>query len=336
MQNQLQDITQKVLQDINASTTTEALRDIEVSILGKKGKLTSLLKNMKDLCIEEKKTFGPLANDAKNTLQKAIQDKRMLLEREEENKRLESEWCDHTYSKKHIPLGSLHPITQLQRELEEVFMNMGFTVKDGPELDSEWRNFDSLNIPNTHPARDMQDTFFVDLPEDDTEGKWVMRTHTSNLQNRVYKELKAPCRVFMPGKVYRYEAIDATHDMTFHQCEGVVVGEDITLGHLKYTIEKALSQVLHQKIKTRFRPGYFPFVEPGLELDIWDTHRNTWMEFMGCGMIHPKVLEHGDIDSKMYNGFAFGFGLTRLCMIRYGITDIREFFSGDQRFVEQF
>lgn len=335
MEQQLIELKNKALDLIGSVTTVEALELIEIEILGRKGALTEILRGLKDLSLEEKLKMGPLANSLKQELEAMVVEKKELLQGAKKNEKLQSEWCDVTYAKVSKKIGSLHPLTHIQRELEDIFMRMGFTVVDGPELDSEWNNFDALNIPNTHPARDMQDTFFIDLPETE-EGKWVLRTHTSNLQNRILKSMKPPFRVFVPGKVFRNEAIDATHEMIFHQCEGVVVGKEVSLANLKYVIEEALSAIFGMKIETRFRPGYFPFVEPGLELDFYNPQMGRWIEFMGCGMMHPRVIEMGGLDPKEYQGFAFGFGVTRLAMMKYGITDIRQFLQGDMKFSKQF
>ena len=335
MKDRLLELQCHTLEALQQIKTLQQLQELEVKIIGRKGELTEILKGLKDLSLEDKKTLGPLSNDLKNTLQEAFDKKRVDLSENQENEQLSREWCDVTYSKFSIARGGSHPITQLQRELEDIFMRLGFTIFDGQELDTEYFNFDALNIPATHPARDMQDTFFVDLP-DTEDGRYVLRTHTSNLQNRVYRTFTPPFRVFIPGKVYRNEAIDASHETIFHQCEGIVVGENITIGNLKHTLNTVLNRVLQSGIKTRYRPGYFPFVEPGLELDIWNEVTQSWMEFMGCGMIHPEVLKNGGIDPDRYSGFAFGFGLTRLAMMKYGIRDIRNFLQGDQKFIEQF
>jgi len=346
MEKSLLKIQEQTLSLISKINSVDALKELEVKILGKKGELTILLKNLKDLSLEEKKIIGPKANKVRKILEGEILKCREAIVKKEFEKNLEKEWIDISVNRKEKKLGNLHPITKTQFDLEDIFMRLGFTVFDGNELDTEYQNFDALNIPDTHPARDMQDTFFVNLSNHIKEGKWVMRTHTSNLQNRVYKKFKPPFRVFIPGKVYRYESTDASHDMTFHQCEGVAIGEDISLGNLKHVMNKALNAIFEKEVEVRLRPGYFPFVEPGLELDMscllcegkgCKVCKNTgWIEFMGCGMIHPKVLKEGGIDTEKYKGFAFGFGLTRLVMMKYNITDIREFFSGGERFVEQF
>lgn len=230
--------------------------------------------------------------------------------------------------------------------MEQIFSDMGFAVMDGPEVESEYYNFEGLNIPADHPARDMQDTFFVKDKEQQKHGRLVLRTHTSPVQVRTMEKYGAPLRVIVPGRVFRYEATDASHDSTFYQVEGLLIDKNISLAHLKGVMKEFLSRLFGKEVKVRFRPGYFPFVEPGLELDFSCLicnekgcsvcKRTGWVEFMGAGMVHPNVLKAGGIDSKIYQGWAFGFGLTRLVMMRYGIDDIRLLQSGDIRFLKQF
>ena len=333
--NNINKLLTKLLLEANS---IDDLKSLEVKIFGKKGEMTELMKSLKNLSIDEKKEWGPRLNKSKKTMLEDIAMMRKKLELELELKNLELEWIDPTHQAKTRISGNKHPILQFQRELEDIFMRMGFSVSDGPELDNEWFNFDSLNIPSTHPARDMQDTFFVKNTESDTENL-VMRTHTSNLQNRVMTNTEPPMRYFIPGKAYRNESLDATHDMTFYQCEGIVIEENVTIANMKHVMDKALNMIFGQTLTTRYRPAYFPFVEPGLELDIWYAppgKKGAWMEMMGCGMIHPKVMENANIDTTKYNGFAFGFGLTRLAVLRYGMSDIRVFFTNDIRTAKQF
>jgi phenylalanyl-tRNA synthetase alpha chain len=236
--------------------------------------------------------------------------------------------------------GSLHPLTLVRREVEAIFVSMGYSVLDGPEVELDYYNFQALNIPADHPAREMQDTFYCDR-----EGKLVMRTQTSPVQIRAMETLAPPFRVLVPGRVFRNEEPDATHEHTFHQVEGLVVGEDITVGHLSGVLKGFLRELFQKEIEVRLRPGYFPFVEPGFELDVrcpfceagCRVCKSTrWIEFCGCGMVHPAVLDAGGIDPEAWTGFAFGFGLDRLVMLRYGIDDLRHFMAGDLRFLEQF
>ena len=242
--------------------------------------------------------------------------------------------------------GSLHPLTRVQRELEDLFTSMGYTVLDGPEVETDYYNFEALNIPADHPARDTQDTFFC-KPQGESEsgGRLVMRTHTSPVQIRAMQELQPPFRAIAPGKVFRQETVDASHDHTFHQMEGLVVGKDISVGHLISAMKTLLRGIFRREIEVRLRPGYFPFVEPGFELDArcpfckqgcGVCKRTTWIELLPCGMVHPNVLRAGGIDPEEWTGFAFGLGLSRLVMLRYGIDDVRLLLSGDLRFLEQF
>jgi len=236
----------------------------------------------------------------------------------------------------------LHPISKIQEEVEDIFISMGFMVLDGPELESDYYNFEALNFPKDHPARDIQDTFYI-TPE---QNNLVLRTHTSSVQVRAMEKYGVPLRAIVPGRVFRYEATDASHDTTFYQVEGFMIDKDVNLAHLKAVVKGFLDKIFHKKIKLRFRPGYFPFTEPSLELDLsclvcggkgcrvckW----SGWVEFMGAGMIHPNVLKNGGIDPNKYSSFAFGFSLDRLTMMKYRIDDIRWFHSGDLRFLEQF
>jgi phenylalanyl-tRNA synthetase alpha chain len=247
---------------------------------------------------------------------------------------------DATLPGAHVERGSLHPIVQVQRELEDLFTSMGWLVLDGPEVETDFYNFEALNIPRDHPARDMQDTFRCDA-----DGKLVMRTHTSPVQVRAMQRLKPPFRAIVPGKVFRQETTDASHEHTFHQMEGLCVGRDISVGHLIGAMKTLLRGVFGRDIEIRLRPGYFPFVEPGFELDARCPFctdgcrvckRSTWIELLPCGMVHPNVLRSGGIDPEQWTGFAFGLGLSRLVMLRYGIDDVRHLLGGDLRFLEQF
>jgi phenylalanyl-tRNA synthetase alpha chain len=241
-------------------------------------------------------------------------------------------------------LGHMHPVLIVQRELEDLFRSMGFMVLDGPELESEYYNFEALNIPSWHPARDTQDTFYVKGGEE--KNRWLLRTHTSAMQVRALEKYGAPLRAVVPGRVFRYEATDASHETTFWQLEGLVVDKDISISHLIATMKALLTGIFRRDVEVRLRPGYFPFVEPGFELDIKCLvcagkgcsvcKQSGWVELLPCGLVHPKVLAYGGLDPKLYSGFAFGLGLSRLVMMRYKIDDIRLFLSGDIRFLEQF
>lgn len=311
-----------------SSSQLEALR---VQFLGKAGSITRLVKSVSSVPPEQRKEYGRLVNELKRRVEEQLEARKEQLEASEETERLQSEWIDITLPKKTgIPfhsVGSLHPLTQVQRELEQIFRGLGFTVVDGPEVEKEWYNFDALNIPDTHPARDMQDTFWT------TTGD-VLRTHTSAMQIRALERLKPPLRIVAPGRVFRCERIDASHEHTFYQMEGMLVDRKVSVSQLLYFMRTLLREILGFDPKIRLRPGYFPFVEPGFELDIW--FKNRWMELLPCGLVHPRVFELCGHDPKQWQGFAFGLGLSRLVMSRYEIEDIRHLQGCDLRFLRQF
>lgn len=346
MQHSLQKIEKDALDAINKSTDLHQLEEVEIKYLGRKGELTNILHTLKDLPLEEKRLIGDLANRTKKELEKECAKKRNQLEHQTLEKSLKEEWLDLTAPGRKYEMGHIHPISQVQEEVETIFSQMGFSIMDGPEVESEYYNFEGLNIPAHHPARDMQDTFFIEKEPDAKHGRLVLRTHTSPVQVRTMEKYGAPLRVIVPGRVFRYEATDASHDTTFYQVEGLLVDKDISIASLKGIMKEFLTRLFGKEVEVRFRPGYFPFVEPGLELDfsclLCDgkgcrvCKHTGWMEFMGAGMVHPNVLKSGGIDSNQFQGWAFGFGLTRLVMMRYGIDDIRLLASGDLRFLEQF
>ncbi len=346
MQELLDKIHQTALQEIQKAASLDHLKEIDVKYLGRKGELTTLLKGLKDLSDEEKRVIGPKTNSMKLDLEAKIKEKMSQLETAEIAKKLSGEFFDITAPGTPHEIGHIHPLSQVQLEAENIFSDMGFTIMDGPEVESEYYNFEGLNIPADHPARDMQDTFFLRDKSEPKHGRLVLRTHTSPVQVRTMEKYGAPLRVIVPGRVFRYEATDASHDTTFYQVEGLVIDKNISLAHLKGVMAEFLTRLFGKEVKVRFRPGYFPFVEPGLELDfsclICDEKgcsvckHTGWVEFMGAGMVHPNVLKAGGIDSSKYQGWAFGFGLTRLVMMRYGIDDIRLLQSGDLRFMRQF
>ena len=346
MKELLQKIEQQALMEIATASTLEVLRDIEVKYLGRKGELTAILKGIKDLSDEEKRDIGQFSNQIKNSVENHLSAKKSQLEAKEIEKKLAGEFFDITAPGTPVEMGHTHPLSKVQYEVEQIFSDMGFSVMDGPEVESEYYNFEGLNIPADHPARDMQDTFFLQDKEEKKHGRLVLRTHTSPVQVRTMEKYGAPLRVIVPGRVFRYEATDASHDSTFYQVEGLMIDKEISLAHLKGVMAEFLSRLFGKEVKVRFRPGYFPFVEPGLELDFsclicgekgCSVCKHTgWMEFMGAGMVHPNVLKAGGIDPDKYQGWAFGFGLTRLVMMRYNIDDIRLLQSGDLRFIQQF
>lgn len=345
---------EKLLNDLKIQASAEIanavdllnLKNTEVKFLGKKGLLTEILHGLKNLPDDQKRAIGKLSNEVKKFLEDAFEERRIAIEKEDLNKELANESIDITVPGTKYDYGYLHPLTQTQYEVEAIFTSMGFSIADGPEVEAEKYNFDDLNIPSTHPARDMQDTFFIEKAADAELGRLVLRTQTSPVQIRTMLKHGAPLRIIVPGRVFRNEALDASHEHTFDQVEGLMIDKNISLAHLKGVMAEFLSKLFKKELKVRFRPGYFPFVEPGLELDMQcaicggtgckTCKRSGWIEFMGAGMVHPNVLKAGGIDSTIYQGWAFGFGLTRLVMMRYGIDDIRVLNGGDLRFVRQF
>lgn len=342
MQDQIQQIKQQSLQDLQAIQTKQQLEAIELKYLGRKeGIITTIVKQIKTLTEEQKRQIGPKLQDLKQTFENEIYRLKQQINQNELTDKLQAEFFDITLPGISNPKGTIHPLMQLQTECEEIFSQLGFTIADGPEVESEYFNFEALNIPSWHPARDMQDTFFVNSQQHPEQGNLLLRTHTSPGQIRKMLEYGAPLKIIIPGRVFRYEGTDATHDSIFYQMEGLLIDEHINLGDLKGLMNEFLSRILNQdqKSEVRFRPGYFPFTEPGIELDfLWQqpNGKSRWMEMMGAGMVHPNVLKAGGIDPNRYQGWAFGFGLTRLAMIKYQIPDIRLLHGNDLRFLKQF
>jgi phenylalanyl-tRNA synthetase alpha chain len=335
----LHQVAATALERIQAAETPEQLEAIRVEVLGRKGFLARVSKQLGTLAPEERARLGKLLNAAKQQLEEAFTARQEAFARQALQRRLEAEWFDLTLPAPGPRPGSLHPVTQVQREIEELFLSMGFTVLSGPEVETEYNNFDALNIPPDHPARDVQDTFWV-------EGGHLLRTHTSPVQVRGMERLGPPLRMIAPGRVFRNEEVDASHEHTFYQLEGMMVDREVSVAHLVYFMKAMLSAVFRREVTVRLRPGYFPFVEPGFELDILCLicggqgcavcKYNGWLEQLGCGLVHPNVLRMSGIDPDEWNGFAFGLGLTRLVMMRYGIDDVRLLQSGDLRFLRQF
>jgi phenylalanyl-tRNA synthetase alpha chain len=327
------------LERIRAARTGEELEAARVEVLGRKGALTTASKEMGKLAPESRAAFGKLINGAKQTLEEAFEARQRAFATEALASRLDGEWLDLTLPAPGPPRGHLHPITRIQRELEDLFRSLGFAVLDGPEVETEYHNFDALNIPATHPARDMQDTFWLD-------GGNLLRTHTSPVQVRGMERLGPPLRMIAPGRVFRNESVDASHEHTFYQLEGMMIDREVSVAHLLYFMKTLLTAIFHREVTVRLRPGYFPFVEPGFELDIKCLicggegcpvcKQSGWVELLPCGLVNPNVLRMSGIDPAEWNGFAFGLGLTRLAMMRYGIDDIRHLQGGDLRFLEQF
>jgi phenylalanyl-tRNA synthetase alpha chain len=335
MKKKLQDLKIQAQKEIKNIEDSGVLDEMYNKYLGRKGELNKILKGLKDLAKEEKPKIGKLANEVKTELNQ-IFNKSSHVAKNAKGSNLD---FDPTVPGHKRQVGHLHPSTIIQNEIEQAFGKIGFTVYDGPQLESDFYNFTALNIPEDHPARDTQDTFWL-------EGNNLLRTHTSPLQVRMLEKYGAPFRGIFPGRVFRYESTDASHDHTFYQLEGLMIDKNINIGNLVAVMKTLLSSIFHTEVDVRLRPGFFPFVEPGLELDIKCLvcegdgcsvcKQSGWVELVGCGIVHPEVLKHGGLDPKEYSGFAFGLGLTRLVMMKYKIDDIRLLQSGDLRFLRQF
>ena len=338
MKERLEQIKAEAVARIQEADVPEKLNDVRVKFLGKKGELTQILKNMKNYDENERRKVGKAVNDAKNNIEAKIEEKREIIKKIELSKRLEKiERVDFSLPV-NDELGSLHPITVVQREIEEIFRTMGFTVEDGNEVETEYNNFEAVNVPKYHPARDVQDTYWL-------ENGQLLKTQTSAAQNRIMKKYGAPLKAIFPGRCFRNESLDASHENTFFQLEGMMIDENISVANLIYFMKTTLSEIFKKDLKVRLRPGFFPFVEPGFELDVSCMYCNGkgckvckhggWIELCPCGLIHPNVLEMGGIDPEKYSGFAFGLGLSRLAMMKYGINDLRYLNSGDLRVLKQ-
>ena len=345
----MQDLVDSALARIEAASTAEELEAVRVEVLGRKGVLTQLSKDMGKLSPDERASRGKFINGAKQALEGAYDGRKSGFERAALAKRLDAEWVDLTVPAPGPRPGSLHPVTQIQWEIEDLFRSLGFTVLDGPEVETEYHNFDALNIPADHPARDMQDTFWLQsgrLQSGWPEGGHLLRTHTSPVQVRGMERLGPPLRMIAPGRVFRNESVDASHEHTFYQLEGMMIDRNVSVGNLIYFMKTLLTAIFKRDVTVRLRPGFFPFVEPGFELDIRCLicggdgcpvcKHSGWVELLPCGLVNPHVLRKSGIDPTEWNGFAFGLGLTRLVMMRYAIDDIRWLQSGDLRFLRQF
>lgn len=338
------DIVDRGVRAFGDASDDVSLREAEIRFLGRKSELTEVLRSLKDCTPEEKRELGPIAQDAKRALSEAKETARERIEREGYD--FEAERIDVTAPGVMDPVGHLHPITRIEREVEDIFLRMGFSIVDGPEIESDHYNFDALNFPKDHPARDMQDTFW--MKSEGMSDRYLLRTHTSPVQVRYMETHEPPLRIIVPGRVYRNEATDASHEHTFHQFESLVVDQRgvITVGHFKHLAESFFEAFFGRHTEIRLRPSYFPFVEPGFEFDVSCgfcggegcpiCKQTGWIEVGGAGMVQQKVFEAAGYERGKYQGFAWGFGLTRLAMLKYGITDIRLFMSGDARFTRQF
>ena len=358
---EISEIKNLFFQETKEAQDVKALENIRIKYLGRRdGLLTKVLRSLKDLPIEEKKRVGPAANGLRQEIEERLGLR--LKELTKESSRISG--IDLTMPGKKVKFGHLHPLTLIENRIKEIFLGMNFSVVEGPEIETEHYNFDALNIPENHPARDMWDTFWLKLTNDQQPitnnsreplvvSRELLRTHTSPMQIRYMEKRQPPFQIIVPGRVFRFEATDASHEINFHQVEGLMIGEDVNLANFKYVIEQFFHRLFSPHVQIRFRPSYFPFVEPGLEVDIKltdnkqqttnDSHKplaagnkSEWLEVMGAGMVHPKVFEGVGYNPKYVQGFAFGLGLERLAMIKYKIPDIRLFYSGDLRFINQF
>jgi len=324
--DELHQLQTQAQQDLSAAADISSLEDVRIKLLGKKGELTEILKTLNQLPPEAKRELGQAVNAIKQELLTSINTKREMLQHAELNTKLAAESIDVTLPGMTQSLGAQHPITQTIARIEEFFAHLGFAVTKGPEIEDNYHNFTALNIPEHHPARASHDTFYFDADK-------LLRTHTSGVQIRTMQANKPPFSLIAPGRVYRCDS-DQTHTPMFHQIEGLLVDKGINFANLKGLLQEFLQDFFGQKLKTRFRPSYFPFTEPSAEVDI--EFNGKWLEVLGCGMVHPKVLQNVNIDPDEYSGLAFGLGVERLAMIYYGVDDLRLFFQNDQRFLRQF
>jgi len=338
-ESELRDLESRALTLFHQAPDAQSLETARVEFLGRKGTLASLGKDMGKLPPPERASVGKLLNAVKTSLESAYEARKSDFQRAALDARLAGEWFDVTLPAPGTRPAPLHPVTQVQQELEALFISLGFAIMDGPEVETEWHNFDALNIPATHPARDMQDTFWL-------EDGHLLRTHTSPVQVRAMQKFGAPLRIIAPGRVFRNEELDASHEHTFYQVEGMMIDRDVSVAHMVFFLKGMLEAIFRREVSVRLRPGYFPFVEPGFELEVRCLlcggkgcpvcKQSGWLEQLGCGLVHPNVLRFGGIDPEQWNGFAFGMGLERLVMMRYAIDDIRLFAGGDLRFLNQF
>lgn len=338
MDDKIIQVSQEYQERASQIESIEQLEQAKIEFLGKKGKITELLQGLRTVASDLRREMGAKINELKQKVEQDFADKLADIKAKELQKEIENaEVYDITMPTEKLT-GSLHPITIVQKQVEEVFKSMGFIVEDGNEIETEYNNFEAVNVPKNHPARDMQDTFWLSNGE-------VLKTQTSAGQNRILRTYGAPCKVIFPGRCFRNENVDASHENTFFQLEGMMVGENISIANLIYFMKEMLSKVFRKDINVRLRPGYFPFTEPSFELDAscpfcggkgCPTCKNGgWIELCPCGMIHPKVLQMGGVDTNKYQGFAFGLGLTRLAMMKYGIREIRYLNSGNIKFLKQ-
>ncbi len=339
MKEQLKAISGAAADALRRADKLEKLEELRIQFLGKKGELTAVMKGMGKLSAEERPVIGQLANEVRSRIEQALEEKKSALEAEVQNAKMKRERLDVTMPGRRGAEGGKHPLLTVLDDLKDIFIGMGFTIAEGPEVELDYYNFEALNIPKDHPARDTQDTFYINE-------NLVLRSQTSPVQVRTMENQKPPIRIIAPGRVYRSDAVDATHSPVFHQVEGLVVDKGITMADLKGTLEIFVKKLYGEETRLRFRPHHFPFTEPSAEVDISCFNcggegcrvckGEGWIEILGCGMVHPRVLQNCGIDPEEYSGFAFGIGLERVAMFRYDVDDMRMFFENDVRFLKQF
>ncbi|MBQ9885996.1 MAG: phenylalanine--tRNA ligase subunit alpha [Lachnospiraceae bacterium] len=339
MREKLEQIKLEAMKRIEASDALDKLKDIQVAYLGKKGELTSVMKNMKNVAPEERPQFGQMVNEARTAIENKIEEVRKTLAAAALEKRLNDEVIDVTLPAERSVIGHSHPNTVALEELERIFVGMGYEVVEGPEIEYDYYNFEALNIPANHPAKDEQDTFYI-------TNDILLRTQTSSVQARIMEKGELPIRVIAPGRVFRSDEVDATHSPSFHQVEGLVIDKNITFADLKGTLAQFAKELFGENTKVKFRPHHFPFTEPSAEVDVSCfkcggkgcrfCKGSGWIEILGCGMVHPRVLKMSGIDPEKYTGFAFGIGLERIALLKYEIDDMRLLYENDERFLKQF
>lgn len=341
MREQLTILKEEALEKVTKAQSEKELQDIRVAYLGKKGPITEVLRGMGKLSADERPVIGALANVVRDEIKETINEKSDLLEKEVLEKKLQTETIDVTLPGRPVPIGTIHPLRALIGEVEEIFLGLGFSIAEGPEIETDYYNFEALNLPKEHPARDMQDSFYI-------TDELLLRTHTSPVQARTMEKHqgKGPVKVIVPGKVFRRDDDDATHSHQFMQMEGLYVDKDIRMSDLKGVLESFAKQFFGEERSIRLRPSFFPFTEPSVEIDVSCgicsgkgckvCKQSGWIEVLGAGMVHPRVLEMSGFDPKVYSGFAFGMGVERLAMLKYDIDDIRQFYTNDLRFLKQF
>lgn len=339
MVKELKDLLEIASQEIQNINSLKELENWKIKYLGRKSGLSLFFKNLKSLSLNEKKEKGKEANEIKERLETLFEEKKRELEKNLGE--IKGKFFDITQPGKKIPLSHLHPLSLVFEEITKIFEKLGFQIVEGPEIEKEYYNFDALRIPEDHPAREMWDTFWI--KQDTFKERWLLRTHTSPVQIRFMEKNQPPFRIIVPGRCFRYEATDASHEIQFHQIEGLMVSEKISLANFKFIVEEFLKNFFKKQIDIRFRNSYFPFVSPSLEVDIKikdknskSFYKNKWLEIMGAGMVHPELFQKVNYESNRWQGFAFGLGVERLAMIKYNIDDIRLFFSSDLRFLKQF